>query len=142
MIRKTSETRALAGTIVNEYSNTQTNAYSTEYSNKAFGGTILWTNPSPTNNFAEQTITINNLTDYDMYMVIANNDTSDSQRKLTTIAMVGYGGFILSNRGAYRPFRNLSDNVITFYPNFDKDNNVANSNSIPLYIIGYKTGLF
>lgn len=33
MIRKTSETRALAGNIVNDYNDSQTSAYSTEYIN-------------------------------------------------------------------------------------------------------------
>ena len=34
MIRKTSETRPLAGNIVNAYNDSQTSAYSTEYTNE------------------------------------------------------------------------------------------------------------
>lgn len=57
-IKKTSETRPLASHTVNAYSESESNAYSCDYSNKAFGGKVLWTNPNPTNNFLAQNITL------------------------------------------------------------------------------------
>ena len=99
-------------------------------------GKILWTNPNPTNNFGAQTIAID-FSNYDMYEVVFYQSTTHNERELTSGRIRTQKGSILS----YVPnniFRvwNCTNSNISFESISD------NSNLIPAYIIGYKTGLF
>ena len=64
-IKKTSETRALAGKVVNTNSNSTTDTYSCDYINKLDKvGKLLWSG-----SFAEGTITVPGLSDYSLLVV-------------------------------------------------------------------------
>lgn len=155
-IKKTSETRPLAGSILNVANNTDTNTYSCEYQNKAFGGTILWTNPSPSSSFATQNITLSD-NDFDAFEIIyaLMSNQSYAYRKSTgvmpytqgkkyQIEFEDYDG----NKGIsiYRRLINTTSksqfNVSDCDYFYTIGNGTENGRCIPLYIIGYKTGLF
>lgn len=141
--------------ISNEYNNANNMAYSCDYVNKAFGGTILWTNPNPTDDFSNQTITLNS-SDYDAYELIYARSKSQNIRYSTgripkgssfnifVFAGEESGGY-LSYR--YRNLNYVSDTSLSVSNCIQKIVNetttgTANATCIPLYIIGYKTGLF
>lgn len=101
-------------------------------------GTVLWTNPSPTSSFGAQNITLNN-SDYDMleifYLLFNNSNVMNSTRIIK-----GYSGRILTYASAGISIRQLTySNDTTYAVGEDSDNNVR---GIPLYVIGYKTGVF
>lgn len=154
-IKKTSQTTPVQAEVVNTYSESQENAYSCDYINKAFGGTILWTNPNPTDDFSNQTITLNS-SDYDAYELIYARSKSQNIRYSTgripkgssfnifVFAGEESGGY-LSYR--YRNLNYVSDTSLSVSNCIQKIVNetttgTANGVCIPLYIIGYKTGLF
>lgn len=155
-IRKTSETRPLTGHVVNAYSESESNAYSCDYANKAFGGKILWTNSSPASSFASQNITLSS-DDYDMFEIIyfLTNYTGYDNRistgklpyeqgKKALISTLDYDG----NSGVVTYRRNITMTSKTQFSvsNCEKNWNIGSSTTntyaIPLYIIGYKTNLF
>ena len=155
-IKKTRETRPLASHTVNAYSTSQENAYSCDYSNKAFGGKILWTNPSPASEFASQDITLSD-NDFDTVEIIYALLTSGSYdyRKSTgkipyqqgekiQAEIIDYDG----NKGlmVYRRLVTMTSesqfNISDCNYLYTIGNGTENTRAIPLYIIGYKTGLF
>lgn len=143
-IKKTSQTTTLSAQTVNTYSDSTENAYACDYANKAFGGTILWANESPNSSFAGQDVSTNN--DYDCIEVIYGYGTTGdkySSGKIfkgttTTLSIVYLSG------GTYTRTRTVnyqSNGTCTFGDGY-LTGNVNNAVAIPLYIIGYKTGLF
>lgn len=108
--------------------------------------TLLWENPNPTSAFAAQTITVNNLSDYDEYAV---EFIFHTEAPLTEIMKSIVGKGILLNKNdagtTYRRNVNLSDNVLSFsdidgthiYTGFNRvtDNNYL----VPIRIYGIKT---
>lgn len=151
-IIKVKETRPLASHTVNAYSESESNAYSCDYSNKAFGGKILWTNPSPTSEFASQNITLSS-DDYDMYEVIYSNYKGEDYYMTSGKTPKGHGKRIMMNigsstNGPYAFKRDITYNNPTslsitlcsvWYGSIETSSDV---DLIPLYVIGYKTGLF
>lgn len=107
-------------------------------------GTILWTNPKPSATFGVQQITLNS-DDYDIieWFVVLSN----SSGTLTSVRTIkGHNVKILgmSALGNYRS-RVLTYNSDTQYTSEDcyvPGNTTDNNQMIPLYAIGYKTGLF
>lgn len=156
-IKKTSETRALAGNIVNAYSESQNSAYASKYCNEAFGGTILWTNPSPTSDFASQTVNLSS-SDYDFYEIIYIEGTGTLSSVAISSGKTPKGkntilDFIVGlESGANMQYRwrevaYNTDTKLDFAGGISKAFNATtliqrNDNAIPLYVIGYKTGLF
>ena len=118
------------------------------------GGKILWTNPNPNNGMITKTITLSD-DDYDMLEVIYYNwisqkyYSSSKGKKGTDIALYS---MISTNSKAYMSIRVISyvsDTSLTVNNNITLvDNNsftsgqINNDWGIPVYIIGYKTGLF
>lgn len=117
-------------------------------------GQILWTNPAPTQNFAEQSVTLSS-DDYDFYEIyfLCGTSSPENQR-------LAYSGKLIKNYGARssytyagsggvnvrsRIFDMVSATSITFYDAYSATGTTAysvnNSVMVPLYIIGYKTGL-
>lgn len=134
-------------TVVNNNA-TETSKNTTDIAN--ITGTILWTNPNPTSAFASQTITLSS-DDYDMLEIFTSNAGSFKILKgqNTTLFLAnGYGADHMTT--AFRNFNYSSDTsysisneqhyVIATGGSITYSNN--NSDIIPLYIIGYKTGLF
>lgn len=118
------------------------------------GGKILWTNPNPNNGMITKTITLSD-DDYDMLEVIYYNwisqkyYSSSKGKKGMDIALYS---MISTNSKAYMSIRVISyvsDTSLTVNNNITLvDNNsftsgqINNDWGIPVYIIGYKTGLF
>jgi hypothetical protein len=113
-------------------------------------GQILWTNPSPTSNFDSQTVNLNeSLDNYDTYEVLFNQGTNNQRIMTSGKIPVGHGT-ILDYITGYPKFRPTSETVSGTSITFEDCKSlkalgggvVENSSIIPLYIIGYKTGLF
>jgi hypothetical protein len=119
-------------------------------------GQILWTNPNPTSNFSAQAITLSS-SDYDMYEILFITNLGDSTTRINTSGKLikGYGtrlGYVFA--GSTNPGANVcsrwvdyvSDTELTFatgYLAYGTTTRIENNGFIvPVYIIGYKTGLF
>lgn len=156
-IKKTSETRPLASHTVNTYSESESNAYSCDYSNKAFGGVVLWTNDSPNGAFASQFVSLD-LSKYDGTAIIYIIETGASWGRMikntgimpiqSTRPICMEGTIVENTSSSTFAFRSatVSSTGISFGTGY---NNVTNSGAttrdyacVPWYIIGYKTGLF
>lgn len=112
-------------------------------------GQILWTNPNPANSFTAQTITLNS-SNYDMYeviyyssMTLATQMTSGRIKKGETLFLqqTYYDTNLSQVRSRQRDIAYVSDLSLNV---LDAKNNgaVQNTDLIPAYVIGYKTGLF
>ena len=147
-IRKTSDTAPIIGQVVNSNSDSTTNTYSCDYANKAFGGTILWTNPSPTSDFAAQDVNVN-ISSYDCIKIIYNYSVGSPFELNTGEIPSSSAGTVLSmlyNSSGINFFTsrivNFASNKLTFENAIDSNGNSTNNRLVPLYVIGYKTGLF
>lgn len=120
-------------------------------------GTILWTNPNPTSNFGSQTITLSS-GDYD---VLEFYIASDANKIYMFIEKTLKGSgisptYIVDINAGYNQYtgfvqRNIKYSTDTTYSIANclerrqaaqLTPSVNNSYMIPLYVIGYKTGLF
>lgn len=104
-------------------------------------GTILWTNPDPSSTFGEQNITLSS-SDYDVLEFVSQQSTSDTRGSGTLRIIKGKSGrafIIFSGALVYRNFNRNSD---TSYTISAIQNGGDNGMLIPVYVIGYKTGLF
>ena len=114
------------------------------------GGTILWTNPNPTSAFSGQTITLSDsISNYDFYEVIyseyAGNDPYGSSGKILTSHITNIGQ--VANLFVRRSVTALSGTSMTFgdgqqCASFNGSWTSQNSRIVPVYVIGYKTGVF
>lgn len=111
--------------------------------------TVLWTNPNPNSSFEGQTITLSS-DDYDMLLFIYRTDLTITNCHSEFI-IKGFGGQFdffstaVENRRWARRFTWVSNTQFTFQDAWYYDGNSStqqNSTLIPLYVIGYKTGLF
>lgn len=137
---------------VNKVNDSDMNEIKTVVNNNAteltnITGQILWTNPSPTSAMAAQSITLSS-SDYDMYEVIFYGSITGADTITTGRIPKGGNFFLLQtyNTGTGDITRNrkiqyVSDTSmnVTDATQAEVTNNNAN---IPVYIIGYKTGLF
>lgn len=126
--------------ITNTYSESTEVGYSANYSNKAFKGSVLWANSSPTSEFSPQTITFNGT--YDYYDVISWVDgvTFETTRvylSKRTIIQIMEGGYTRI-RYATATNNSIEFSKGTFYATYASgtDNNYQ---CIPYQIIGYKS---
>jgi len=146
-IKKTSQTTPVQAEVVNTYSTSTENAYSCDYTNKAFGGTILWTNENPTSNFAAQDINLSS-SDYDVYEVFFTSGTGASdpytsmksiKGKGVRLQLVSWGG---SAAEAIVRWINYTNDTKLSVQNATLNGSNSNGRLIPQYIVGYKTGIF
>ena len=111
-------------------------------------GQILWTNSNPTSGFNSQNITLQN-SDIDMIQIIFYQAINILKFQSTGLIPIGESHLsTMFNAKSYiRTFR-IIDNVLTFddcntYNSYNSTASTVNNNAIiPLYVIGYKTGLF
>ncbi len=112
---------------------------------------ILWSNPNPADSFTPQKINLSS-DDYDVYEIFYALDTSNINDLLSQCSIKGKNCIMTGMRGTgttspYR-VRNCkydSDTSLSFdnaYYGVNALTGINNSNIIPLYVIGYKTGLF
>lgn len=153
-IIKVSATTSIQAEVIDSLDgNSTTNAPSQRAVNEEFikvKGKILWTNPNPMSEFASQTITLNS-NDYDYLEFIFKSDYDDSTKAIISGRTIkGYG--VRTSYTSITSFKFWSRQInYNSETNYDIDDcmvitsnssSVSNKNLIPLYVIGYKTGLF
>lgn len=106
---------------------------------------LLWTNPSPSSSFTGQ---INvDFSNVDAYQIIWATSTSGVVKDCTGIIPVGSRTELYTTyydnaiKLRYRQVTAITSSTITF-GDASENGNTNNGACIPLYIIGYKTGLF
>lgn len=114
-------------------------------------GTILWTNPSPTSTFNAQTITLSS-NDYDVLEIYFAIDNSSANNVANVKTIKGRNAVMscLAPTATVSPLRvrkinystDISLNVETAYYGTNSLSSTNNNYVIPLYVVGYKTGLF
>lgn len=144
--------------IENEFTATMSNVQdaldekvSTSVANSTYEkkGVLLWTNSSPTSSFSAQTITLNDtLSNYDCYEILFRQSTTVPRIFNTGKIPVGSGTILGFNTGSLWYLRatgdTVSGNTIAFEAGYGSSGSatVDNTRTIPMYVIGYKTGLF
>lgn len=112
-------------------------------------GNILWTNPNPTNDFSGQNIILSS-DDYDVLEWYYRNDVP-SNLCFSQQILKGYGtqlDFLSTASGSRQWSRRIIRNSDTSFTCWDcvkvDGSSTTNDNGlcVPLYVIGYKTGLF
>lgn len=119
---------------------------------KAVKGKIIWTNSSPTSDFAGQTITLDeSLNNYDCYEIIFKQSMTGNRFYNTGQIPTGHGTILFYMSELYFWSRPISDTVsgttITFQDCkvtsvVEHTHVTDNSRALPIYVIGYNTGLF
>ena len=116
-------------------------------------GTILWANPNPSSNFAAQNITLSN-DDYDILEIFYSNApgtnyiySSRIYKGKSTFLTVNHIGASNTVYHRWRAFDYSNDTTYSISTGTQQATNSSSSDSsisyiIPLYVIGYKTGLF
>lgn len=121
-------------------------------------GTLLWTNPNPTSNFTSGNITLSS-SNYDILEFVFRYSANSDARYFFVKTIKGHGAevscLINYNEGTSQPTEfpwrkvDYTDDVTyTVSQCFTRVTNevavpsTANNRLIPLYVIGYKTGLF
>lgn len=151
-IIKATKTTPIQAEVVNTFSNSTKDAYSCDYSNKAFGGTILWTNPNPTSAFAEQTINLD-MSDYNYIEIYYRFYTGATGEQIATKIPVGSSakfinevwlegiGETIAMRTVHTSSNNIvvtNTSVVALSDGTLRTTNLANGTMIPTKVIGYK----
>lgn len=101
---------------------------------------LLWTNASPTSNFAKQTISLN-LNNYKMVYIVIRRSTSNNNLHNSLIVKKGESGFIFCYLGGYgllyREIEGVSNSGVNFGVGV-MNGNTDNQYGIPIYIYGIK----
>ena len=140
--------------VTDSYSASTTDSYSCNYVN-GLNGKVLWRNPRPTSDFSSQTIALNS-SDYDLLEIFYYDYAPSSGRgclsarvikgKNTTLqAMFRESGVEFIGERKINYISDIQLSVLNNYSiaranSFDKS--VYNDWNVPIYVIGYKTGLF
>jgi hypothetical protein len=109
-------------------------------------GKMLWTNTSPSSSFAAQNITLSS-SDYDVLEIFCRSD-SNGGLAWSVRTLKGYGVNLefnstsSTNRWVRRINRNSDTSFSADNAYKINDNSTTNDQCVPLYIVGYKTGLF
>lgn len=119
--------------------------------NQLRGSTLLWSNPSPTSSFNNQSINIPALENYNTCIIVWNSAINGSHRYFT----LGYKGFSFELQETHvgnggtdwrRRMCSIQNNTITFDVAYYARNygnksagSVSNDICIPLYIYGLNT---
>ena len=111
---------------------------------------LLWTNPNPTSDFADQDITLSS-SDYDVLEFYYRSDTFGNRGQSVRV-LKGYGieFDMFSTSVATRTWRRrgiyVSDTKYHFESCIQLEQGAStathNEYCVPLYVVGYKTGLF
>lgn len=114
-------------------------------------GTILWTNPNPTSNFSPQTLNLD-LSNYDEIEIIYRHYKTDATRLFTKVLIPSKQALVypeLDTSGGFiaiqsREFEVKNTGIVFESGYFKGARNIEQNDGrcIPLYVIGYKTGLF
>ena len=106
-------------------------------------GEILWTNANPTSDFASQTITLDkSLDSYNCYEIYFRQSKTTSRYFTTGKIPVGYGTILEVYGANYRPTGTTMSGNTIYFENASVSGATDNGYAIPIYVIGYKTGIF
>lgn len=110
-------------------------------------GKSLWENPNPTASFSSQTITLSeSLANYSCYEILfRQNKTSTNERYMSTGKIpVGHGTILsyVTSSNYYRPTGTTVSGNTIYFENAYADSTANNENVIPVYVIGYKSGVY
>ena len=151
-IKKISQVSGIVGSVLNNKNNSTNDTYSCDYQDKAFGGTILWTNSSPTTEMPQNTLLTLNNGDYDIYEIIffpygGSSQLLSSYKSVKGIGVqLSSGGYPSQGISAWsRGVDYINETTLRLQDCFglSKDSDFTdNTKCIPLYVIGYKLGLF
>lgn len=109
-------------------------------------GQILWTNSSPTSTFEAQTIILSS-GDYDFYEVYCTYNATTASQYANGFRTIKGKGLIISENGygtglSVRRKIDYTDATHLLIASAYGGANIDNSYLIPIYVIGYKTGIF
>lgn len=99
-------------------------------------GKILWTNPNPTSEISSDTQMTLSSNDYDVLKIYSRLSLTNFYM-ITNEVLKGYGTRIYYGSN-YRPINRNNDTSYTISTTTDGQGNTV----IPLYVVGYKIGLF
>ena len=149
-IKKVTQTTPVQAEVVDSLDgNSTTNAPSVRAVNEGLGnvrGQILWTNPNPTIAFEPQIINLSS-DDYDFYEIIITPTINTVDNYIEVVKGIkGKGTYLkyfTSDGNVYRRKVDYVDGTkLTIENPTTSNGTLDNINIIPLYVIGYKTGLF
>lgn len=109
-------------------------------------GKILWNNPNPTVSFSPQTITLST-NNYDMYEIIYYSSITQAGQMATGKIKKGENLYLTQTyydtqvRVRQREV-NYSSDLSLNVQEAKNNGSTQNTDLIPIYVIGYKTGLF
>lgn len=114
-------------------------------------GTILWSNSQPASEFDAQYIEFED-DDYDMFKIFFSTSINSADTRSIDLLCDGYSNLSCIDEDFYlcsREVNNRIDGKIRIEAAYRKDSSSStnptssdNERCIPLYIVGYKTGLF
>ena len=109
-------------------------------------GQILWTNSSPTSTFEAQTIILSS-SDYDFYEVYCSYNNSTASSYVNAYKTIKGKGIIMDNQGytsglSVRRKIDYTNATHLLISSAYGGANIDNGYLIPIYVIGYKTGIF
>lgn len=113
-------------------------------------GTILWTNPSPASNFAEQTISLDS-DDYDILDFVWQTNIGENRTAITRTlkgngTQIDFFSTAVATRVWTRRTTYVSDVSYSigncWRMEYGQTSINENGYCIPLYVIGYKTNIF
>lgn len=149
-IKKVSQSVGVVGTVADEHTEDNNAVYNAPYIN-GLNGKILWENSNPTSAFTAQTITLSS-DDYDIYEIFYSLDKDNPSDVSSVRSIKGKNAILQGMRatGSTSPFRvrNCTYSNATqlqfaiCYYGANGLTSTSNDYIIPLYVIGYKTGLF
>ena len=103
-------------------------------------GNKLWENQNPSASFPSQTITLSeSLANYSCYEIIFRQNTTSSRYFSTGKIPVGYGTILNAYGNNYRPTGTTVSGTSIYFENANASDN---GYVIPVYVIGYKSGVF
>jgi hypothetical protein len=108
-------------------------------------GTILWRNTGPQYGFGADTIQLSEtLNNYDMYEIIFQQSATTSRMMTTGRIPVGNGTILFWGSGTVysRPTATTVSGTSITFEHGKNGSSQDDSSTIPMYVIGYKTGLF
>ena len=106
---------------------------------------LLWTNPNPSDNFAGQKVTINNLNSYDFLLIVAKGYKTGTRYQQTFIMYSTKQSFLFDIANGQMTIRTLTPSAtgITFgdcnyYATYGGSQSTGNDRIVPFEIYGLK----
>lgn len=152
-IKKIANSVGLVGNVTNEYSESKQDSYSCDFVN-GFHGEVLWTNSDPTSGISSGTTISLSSADYDILKVVWKRSTKQNFiYTYETLKGSDIEFYCNSTQGDNVPWvrsralKYVDDTtytVDTCYLQFcnSTSRSTETTGCVPIYIVGYKTGLF